>query len=123
MGLLFTLMLSSNLAKLKLATQVRKPIFAIKAYQKHFGIFSHSEHFKLFDSIIIPTNDCMVLCDCGSLPLCSDYYVKCVKYWTNFRYPNNCYKLFKGLDDIGLFSKPLVIYSWVWVCLVSPKCG
>ena len=37
----------------------------------------------------------------------SDYYVKCVKYWTkmlhmpNFRYPNNCYRMLKGLDDIG----------------------
>ena len=40
--------------KLKLATQARKAIFAIKAYQKHFGHFSHSEHFKLFDSIIKP---------------------------------------------------------------------
>ena len=54
MGLLFTPMLSWNLAKLKLATQARKAIFAIKAYQKQFGHFPHSEHFKLFDSIIKP---------------------------------------------------------------------
>jgi len=24
---------------------------------------------------------------------------------------------------LGLVSKTLVIYSWVWVCLVSPRCG
>jgi len=53
------------------------------------------------------TNDCMVLGECGRLPLCSEYYVKCVEYWTtllhmpNFRNQNNCYRMLKCLDDIG----------------------
>ena len=50
---------------------------------------------KEFLGVNKTTNDCMKLGECGRLPLCSDYYVKCIKYWTkllhmpNFRYSNN----------------------------------
>ena len=49
----------------------------------------------------------MVLGECGRLPLYVEYHCKAVKYWTKLihmpihRYPGNCYKMIKSLDDIG----------------------
>ena len=60
---------------------------------------------KEFLGVNKTTNECMKLGECGRLPLCSDYYSKCIKYWTklvhmpNVRYPNN--RMLKGSDDIG----------------------
>ena len=53
------------------------------------------------------TNDSVALGECGRLPLCVDYFLKCIKYWLKllympqYRLPRNCYKMLKGLDDTG----------------------
>ena len=53
------------------------------------------------------TNDSMVMGECGRLPLCVDYFLKCIKYWLKllfmpeYRLPKKCYKMLIGLDDIG----------------------
>ena len=53
------------------------------------------------------TNTCMVLGDCGRLPLCTTYYINCIRYWCNLltmpsqRYPKQCYIMLKALDDAG----------------------
>ena len=52
MCLLFTPKLCWSKAKVKLAAQVRKSIFAIRSLQRTFGCFSHNEYFKLFDSMV-----------------------------------------------------------------------
>ena len=49
MCLLFTPKLSWSKA-----AQERKPIFAIRSFQRTFGYFSHNEYFKLFDSMVKP---------------------------------------------------------------------
>ena len=52
-------------------------------------------------------NDSMVLGEWGRLPLCVDYFLKCIKYWLKllfmpeYRLPKNCYKRLVGLVDIG----------------------
>ena len=54
MDLLFTPKLSLSSAKIKIAAQAKKAIFAIRKYQISFGMFVHQEIFKLFDSMVIP---------------------------------------------------------------------
>ena len=52
-------------------------------------------------------NNCMVLGECGRLPLSVDYHIKAIKYWCKLlimqenRYPRNSYLMLKRLDDIG----------------------
>ena len=52
-------------------------------------------------------NNVVALGECGRLPLCTNYHMKCVHYWckllqmSNHRYPKNCYLMLKGLDDVG----------------------
>ena len=52
-------------------------------------------------------SDKMALGECGRLPLCVLYMVKCVKYWVKLlqmpshRYPKQCYLMLKRLDDAG----------------------
>ena len=43
------------------------------------------------------SNTCMVLVECGRLPLCVTYYTNCITYWCtllqmpSYRYPKQCY--------------------------------
>ena len=52
-------------------------------------------------------SDKMALGECGRLPLCVLYMVKCVRYWVKLlqmpshRYPKQCYLMLKRLDDVG----------------------
>ena len=52
-------------------------------------------------------NNCMVLGECRRLPLAVTYQTNCIKYWCKLiqmqesRYPKQCYKMLKSLDDIG----------------------
>ena len=49
----------------------------------------------------------MVLGECGRLPLCTTYYISCIRYWCKLltmpshRYPKQCYIILKSLDDAG----------------------
>ena len=84
---------------------------------------------KEFLGINKSVNDCMVLGECGKLPLYVEYHYKAVKYWTKLihmpihRYPGSCYKMIKSLDDIGretwaLSVKQLLYlygFSIIWV--------
>ena len=54
MGLLFPTKLSWSSAKIKLAAQAKKTVFAIRKYQRPFGMFLHIYIFKLFDSMVKP---------------------------------------------------------------------
>jgi len=53
------------------------------------------------------TNTCMVLGDCGRLPLCTTYFINCIRYWCTLltmpshRYPKQCYNMLKSLGDVG----------------------
>ena len=53
------------------------------------------------------TNNCMVLGESGRHPMYTVYFVKCIKYWIKLltmpenRYPKQCYRMLKSLDDIG----------------------
>lgn len=163
MGLLFTPKLSWSSAKLKLAAQAKKAIFAIRKYQQPFGKFLHNDIFKLFDAMVTPilcyasevwgyeysgtiekvqvdfckyflgvnssVNNSVALGECGRLPLCITYHTNCIKYWCkllhmhNNRYPKNCYKMLKSLDEAGRLTwasniKKLLFrygYGFVWV--------
>ena len=62
---------------------------------------------KEFIGVNSTVNNSMALGECGRLPLCTIYHVKCITYWCkllsmpNNRYPKNCYKMLKSQDDIG----------------------
>jgi hypothetical protein len=74
-------------------------------------------------------NNSMALGECGRLPLCIDYYIKCLKYWIKllqmpaFRYPKNCYLMLKSHDDAGRVNwatsvKNLLFkhgFGYVWI--------
>ena len=53
------------------------------------------------------TNTCMVLGECGRLPLCITYYTNCIRYWCkliqmpSYRYPKQCYLMLYSLDNAG----------------------
>ena len=61
---------------------------------------------KDFLGVRSSTNDCMVLGECGRLPLCIYYHLKPIKYWLKLlhmpdhRLPKNCYQMLKSLDEI-----------------------
>ena len=52
---------------------------------------------KQFLGVNSSVNNSVALGECGRLPLCITYHVKCIKYWCNLlqmpehRYPKNCY--------------------------------
>ena len=84
---------------------------------------------KKYLNVKSSTNDCIVLGECGRLPLCCTYYIDCIRYWCklltmqNHRYPKNCYKMLKSLDDVGRRSwasnvKHLLYtygFGYVWI--------
>ena len=61
---------------------------------------------KDFLGVRSSTNDCMVLGECGRLPLCIYYHLRPIKYWLKLlhmpdhRLPKNCYQMLKSLDEI-----------------------
>ena len=62
---------------------------------------------KQFLGVNNSVNNSVALGECGRLPLCIAYHVKCIKYWCKLlqmpdhRYPKNCYIMLKAQDDIG----------------------
>ena len=52
-------------------------------------------------------NKCMVLGECGRVPLSYIQFTKCIKYWctllqmSDTHYPKKCYKMLMLHDDIG----------------------
>ena len=62
---------------------------------------------KQFLGVNNSVNNSVALGECGRLPLCISYHVKCIKYWCKLlqmpdhRYPKNCYIMLKSQDDIG----------------------
>ncbi len=67
----------------------------------------HANFCKTFLGLSRHINNSMALGECGRLPLCSTYYVRCIKYWCRLlhmeshRYPSNAYLMLKQHDDIG----------------------
>lgn len=75
------------------------------------------------------TNTCIVLGECGRMPLCYHYYIICIKYWCKLltlpdhRYPKRCYLLLKRLDEAGrttwaTYVKQLLFqygFGYVWL--------
>lgn len=63
--------------------------------------------YKRYLRVKKSTNNCIVLGECGRMPLCFSYYIICLKYWCKLlmlpdhRYPKRCYLLLKRLDDAG----------------------
>ena len=49
----------------------------------------------------------MAFGECGRLPMCVQYHSSCIKYWVKLlhmpknRYPKQCFKMLKALDDVG----------------------
>jgi len=47
----------------------------------------------------------MVRGECGRLPLCTTYFINCIRYWCNLltmplhRHPKQCYNMLKSVDD------------------------
>lgn len=75
------------------------------------------------------TNMCIVLGECGRLPLCVSYFTYCIKYWCKIitmedhRYPKHCYFMLKSFDNVGRITwathvKNLLFlygFGFVWV--------
>ena len=67
-----------------------------------------SVHNRFCKNILyVRRTTCMVLGECGRLPLCTTYYINCIRYWCKLltmpshRYPKQCYYMLKSLDDAG----------------------
>ncbi|KAH3891876.1 hypothetical protein DPMN_015986 [Dreissena polymorpha] len=69
--------------------------------------FVHNMFCKKLLHVRKTTNTCMVLGECGRLPLCITYFTNCIRYWcklltmTSDRYPRQCYIMLKSIDDAG----------------------
>ena len=67
----------------------------------------HNEFCRYFLGVNSSVNNVVALGECGRLPLCVTYITNCIKYWCkllcmgNHRYPKNCYKMLKSLDEAG----------------------
>ena len=67
----------------------------------------HNDFCKYFLGVNSFVNNAVALGECGRLPLCVTYITHCIKYWCillcmdNHRYPKNCYKMLKLLDEAG----------------------
>ena len=74
-------------------------------------------------------NNDVALGECGRLPLCVSYFTICIRYWCKLlhmsddRYPKNCYKMLKRLDEVerkcwATHVKQLLFkygFGFVWV--------
>ena len=65
----------------------------------------HNDFCKNFLGVNSSVNNVVALGECGRLPLCVTYITNCIKYWCRLlrmedhRYPKNCYKMLKSLDE------------------------
>ena len=78
------------------------------------------------------TNTCMVLGDCGRLPICVAYFTNCIRYWCKLltmpsnRFPRQCYLMLKSLDDVGRpcwaskVKALSTVFLWIWLCMDIP---
>ena len=96
----------------KLVDAIVKPILT---YGAEIWGFEHAEVIeqvqiqfcKQFLGVNNSVNNSVALGECGRLPLCISYHVKCIKYWCKLLqmpdhlYPKNCYIMLKSQDDIG----------------------
>ena len=93
------------------------------------GHISHLSMLVLLKMFKKPTNTCMVLGECGRLPLCYTYFTTCIKYWcklltlSDHRYPKRCYMLLTRLDEAGRINRATIVknmlfmygFGYVWV--------
>ena len=67
----------------------------------------HVDFCKYFLGVNSSVNNSVALGECWRIPLCITYHTNCIKYWCkllhmqNNRYPKNCYKMLKSLDEAG----------------------
>lgn len=96
----------------KIFDSMVKPILCYASQIWGYGYVDTIEsiHIKFCKSILYvrrTTSTCMVLGECGRLPLCTTYYINCIRYWCNLltmpthRHPKQCYNMLKSLDDAG----------------------
>jgi len=80
------------------------------AYMYVYTIKSvHNRFCKIFIMYNVrrTTDTCIVLGECGRLPLCTIYYINCIRYWCKLltmpshSFPKQCYNVLKSLDDAG----------------------
>ena len=87
-----------------------KPIlcYGSEVWGTEYSDVIESVHFnfcKNFLGINNSVNNAVAIGECGRLPLCVTYFTNCIKYWCkllnmqNNRYPKNCYKMLKALDE------------------------
>ena len=87
-----------------------KPIlcYGSEVWDTEYSDVIESVHFKFckyFLEINNSVNNAVAIGECGRLPLCVTYFTNCIKYWCkllhmqNNRYPKNCYKMLKALDE------------------------
>jgi len=89
----------------------------------------HNKYCKSILHVRRTTNTCMVRGECGRLPLCTTYYINCIRYWCNLlamplhRHPKHCYNMLKSLDDAGRNCSATKIktllykygFSFIWI--------
>ena len=67
----------------------------------------HYTFCRYFMGVNQSVNNAVAIGECGRLPLCVFYFTNCIKYWCRLlhmqvnRYPKNCYKMLKSLDEAG----------------------
>jgi len=97
---------------LKLFASMVKPILCygveLWGYQYIEKLENVHLHFcKRYCALPPQTATVFVYGECGRLPLCITYFIQCIKYWIKItrmdadRYPLQCYRMLKGLDDAG----------------------
>jgi len=61
----------------------------------------------------------MVLGECGRLPLCTTYYINCIRYWCKLltmppqKHPKQCYNMLESLLDHFSTNMDSVSYGLV----------
>lgn len=67
----------------------------------------HTKFCKRYCTLSQNATDCLVLGECGRLPLAITYMCRCIKYWLRLlhmetrRYPKQCYLMLKSLEEAG----------------------
>ena len=96
----------------RLFDSVVKPIhcYGSEVWGTEYSDVIESVHFnfcKYFLGVNNSVNNAVAIGECGRLPLCVTFFTNCIKYcckllhMQNNRYPKNCYKMLKALDEAG----------------------
>ena len=111
-----------------------KPIlcYGSEVFGTEYSDVIESVHFnfcKYFLEVNNSVNKAVAFGECGLLPLCVTHFSNCINYWCKFlhmqnnRYPKNCYKMLKALDEAGRQDLVLLFTNGFWYVWIAQDVG